>query len=277
MPGLTPSATRTIRSPLIRLFPYIPILGDPTQVDQLLEFYHTRGREMEEHMGVGVGVRSNETMLSNIRVSFVCGESRAYLDACVDRFENFMLDIAGSRYEEACQDLPFDWNLRQKRSGKFLLTVRSRGSDVHKLMNRFNVLSNGMYPASCYRLCNQMTTIHMFENRTFVVTNDIGKICEEAGFEFVATKSTRIMLQYGSYDLAVFETGLVMIFGVLEGEDVDGNNIYGLQTAIQRLAKRVSVMCVDSERMMGALIQFGNMREIWDPRTAYKKKMEKCL
>ena len=144
MPGLTPSATRTIRSPLIRLFPYIPILCDTRQVDELLEFYHARERDMVMDVrgesvdaveGADV-VESNETFLSNIRVSFVCGELQACIDAGVDCFENFVQDVVwGGRTEDTGRtedaetgkhpkDLPFEWNLRQKRSGKFLLTVR---------------------------------------------------------------------------------------------------------------------------------------------------------
>ena len=133
-----------------------------------------------------------------------------------------------------------------------------------------------MYPPSCYRLCNQMTTVPIFENKTFIIADDIREMCEEAGFEFVATKSTRIMLRYGSHDLAVFETGLVMCFSILEGGG-GGDSTHGLQAAIRALAGNVGVACIDSERMMGALIEFGKTREVLDTRTAHKKKKEKCL
>jgi hypothetical protein len=276
---LTTTATRTIRSPLIRLFPYIPILGDPSQVEDLLQFYRVREREMVVEAGAAEReAGSEESLLSNIRVSFVCGESRVCVDADVDSFENFVQDIAGGGRTEDTRNLPVKWNLRQKRSGKFLLTVRGRVSDVRELMDRFNGLTHGMYPPACYRICNQLTTAPMFENRTFVIADDIKDVCEEAGFDFVATKSTRIMLRYGSRDLAVFETGTVMIFGVLEGDDGDGDDsTHGLRAAIRALARKVGTSCIDSACMMGALVEFGNTREIWDTRTAYMKKKEKCL
>jgi hypothetical protein len=275
--GLTPTATRTIRSPLIRLFPYIPILGDPSQVEELLDFYRSREEEMAADGMEGAGsFHSDESLLSNIRVSFVCGESRVRVDADVDSFENFMQDIAGGGRTEDTGNLPVKWNLRQKRSGKFLLTVRGRVSDVRELMGHFNGLSPGMYPPSCYRICNQLTTAPMFENRTFVIADDIKDVCEEAGFDFVATKSTRIMLRYGSRDLTVFETGTVMVFGVLEGDDGDGDDsTNGMRTAIRALARKVGTSCIDSVRMMDALVEFGNTREIWDTRTAYMKKKER--
>ncbi|GMH73151.1 hypothetical protein TrLO_g12069 [Triparma laevis f. longispina] len=208
MQGLTVTATRTVRSPLKRLFPYIPILGDEDQVKELMDFYHAEAVDVVDV--VDVASAPEETFdLSNIRTSFVCGDTQVFAD---------------------------------------------------------------------------MTTVTMFENKSFVIADQdhTRDVCVRAGFEFFATKSTRIMLKYGEYDLTVFETGLVMIFGVLEKEDLigdlTGDHLRGLQTAIRNLANQIEKTCIDSGRMMGALVEFGKQREIWDTRTEYfKKKERKCL
>lgn len=268
--GLSPTATRTVRSPLVRLFSYIPILGDESQVEELLDFYYAREKEREAET-----VRESDKpvdLMSSIRTSFVCGESEVYMDVGVDCFEDFVRCIARSdENSDYPLEIPFKWNLRQKRSGKFLLTVSGRLSDVRELMSHFHRLSGELYPKNCYRVCNQMTTV---QNVPFVIPDNIQEKCEDAGFEFGGTRSTRLMIRYDSYELTVFETGLAMIFGIVEK---DNSDITSLQTAIRALAESVGRTCIDSEHMMGALVEFGKQRETWDTRTPYKKKKEKSL
>ena len=79
-----------------------------------------------------------------------------------------------------------------------------------------------------------------------------------------------------------YEAGLIMIFGILENGDLNGessaDHLHGLQTAIQKLAKQVEKTCIDSARMICVLVEFGIQRETWDTRSEYFKKKEmKCL
>jgi len=300
--GLSTSATRTVRSPLNRLFPYIPILGDETQVEELLDFYHVvvmdvmgvMGAEVMV-MGVGGGEEVVETFdLSQIRTSFVCGKTELFADLAVDNFDDFMRDFARGdgvdgvdgmdgvdgvweTQDTSHTTLPLKWNLRQKLSGKFLLTVSGRLSNVRELMDHFDRLSGGLYPPKCYRICNQMTTMSMFEDKSFVIADQdrTREVCVEAGFEFLGTVSTKIMLGYGEYNLTVFETGLIMIFGVLEKHEMNADHLSGLQTAIAKFTKQIEKTSIDSGRMMGALIEFGESRDTWDTRTEYFKKKER--
>lgn len=218
--------------------------------------------------------------LSTIRTSFVCGDSQLFADLTAVNFDDFVRDFArGDAGDDLPHNstLPLKWNLRQKLSGKFLLTVSGRLSNVRELMGYFNHLSGGLYPTTCYRICNQMTTMSMFDDESLIIADQvhIRDVCVETGFEFLETVSTKIMLGFGKYNMTVFETGLIMIFGVLEKDDTSTDHLCGLQAAITKFTKQIQKTSIDSGRMMCALIEFGKQRETWDTRTDYFKKKER--
>ena len=72
-----------------------------------------------------------------------------------------------------------------------------------------------------------MTTVPMFENKTFIISDDSKEVCEEAGFEFINTKSMQIMLRYETHDLTVFETGSVSWREVGMAHYVDSRQPFG--------------------------------------------------